>query len=143
MYSLLSQRGWLPDACHRRQAESPIIVHVIRDPSGPFVGQLRRATNKFDITKPRLNNGKGIMIATNEGDSFAQLLEQLTEAQPEVLLLDSEADIPGGKAVRSQLGQPSVVCGGHPAYIPAWVPNEKREAAEMYLRFLTHSCDEK
>jgi hypothetical protein len=118
-------------------------VHVIRDPSGPFVDQLRKATNKFDLTRPRLNNGKGIMIATNEGNSFAQILEQLTEAQPEVVLLDSDTDIRVGKAVRSQLGQSRMVCGGHPAYIPAWVPTEKREAAEMYLLFLTHDCDEK
>jgi hypothetical protein len=111
-------------SCHEARSE-PVIVHVIRDPSGQLAQQLRQASYKFELTKPRLSDRKAVMIATNEGDSFPKLLQQLPEAQPELLILNSEADLPGNTTVRNQLGKPEAVCGGRPAYIPAWASGEK------------------
>lgn len=101
-----------------------------------------RADLQFGLTKPHLRNGKGVMTATLTWSrlTFTQLLGQLDQSQPDLLVLDTEADIPDG-AIKQKVGNPTRVCGGHPAYIADWVTGEQREAATMYLDFLTTHCE--
>jgi hypothetical protein len=79
------------------------------------------------------------MTATCEGSSFSQLLTRvdLTSA---LLILDKETDLLD-QDVRGKLGPPRLVCGGHPAFVPDGVSGEEREAATMYLDFLTIHCE--
>jgi hypothetical protein len=118
----------------------PLIVHVLRDPSASFARTLRNADLQFGLTKPHLKSGKGIMVATNEGDSFPKLLRRFADSTPDLLILDSQADVPDDPRVRNQVGKAELVCGQHPAFIPTSVSGEEREAAEMYLRFLVSRC---
>jgi hypothetical protein len=127
-------------SCKHEQA-SPVVVHVWRDINATFAARLRNADLQFARTKPRLGDGRPILVATNEGDSFALLFHKLSSSYyPELLILDSEADIPIDAAVRKQLGNQRPVCGTHPAFIPAGVETQPREAAESYLRFLSEHC---
>jgi hypothetical protein len=82
------------------------------------------------------------MVATNEGDSFPKLLRRFSEFTPDLLILYSQADVPDDPATRDQLGRAESVCGQHPAFIPASVSGELREASQMYLRFVASHCGE-
>jgi len=81
------------------------------------------------------------MVATNEGDSFPKLLQQFAESTPDLLILNSQADLPDEPGVRNQVGKAKLVCGQHPAFIPTSVSGEPREASEMYLQFLASHCN--
>lgn len=128
-------------ACGKREGTSPVLVHVLRDPSAPFAKDLRHADLQFGVSRARLNSGKWIMVATNEGSSYPTLVRRLADSQEEMLILDSASDLPDSAAVGDHLGKPQLICGGTPAYIPDWVSGEQREAAEMYLRFLVARCE--
>ena len=128
-------------SCRRSEPPAPLVVHVLRDPSASFAGKLRNADLQFGLTKPHLKSGKGIMVATNEGDSFPKLLRRFAESTPDLLILDSKADVPDDPGVRNQVGKAELVCGQHPAFIPTSVSGELREASEMYLQFLASHCD--
>jgi len=115
-------------------------VHVFRDIHASFVNELKLADLQFSLTKPRTKSGKLVMVATNEGTSFQFLLTQFNQSAPEVVIFDSQADIPFDAAIRGQLAKPELVCGPHPSFIPTSISGEEREAAEMYVRFLLSHC---
>jgi hypothetical protein len=119
-----------------------VIVHVYRDWTKPFAKPLSKADLQFAMTKPHLRNGKSVMIATLEGHSlgFTHVLGELDQSQPDLLVLNTEADI-SSEAVKRQLGNPTPICGGHPAYIANWVTGEQLEAATMYLAYLSAHCE--
>jgi hypothetical protein len=128
-------------SCNKKEPPSPVIVHVLRDPSAGFAGHLRQADLQFALTKPHLSSGKGVLVATNEGRSFPKLSERLADTPQDLLVLNSESDLPDSTKLRDHLGKSQLVCGGTLAYIPDWVAGEEREASEMYLRFLEAHCD--
>jgi len=74
-------------SCRRSEPPVPLIVHVLRDPSASFAGKLRNADLQFGLMKPHLKSGKGIMVATDEGDSFPKLLRRFAESTPICLSL--------------------------------------------------------
>jgi len=85
------------------------------------------------------------MVANTEG-GFQMLLERMIREGvdkygPEVLILESETNVPQDAAIRQQLGTPQLVCGSHPAFIPVPVSGEPREASEMYLHYVVAHCD--
>jgi hypothetical protein len=123
-----------------KKAPSIVVVHVLRDPSSQLAEQMRRADLQFGLTKPHLSSGAGVMTAVNEGGSFAGLLQRFTDSPSDLVILNLQSDLPADATLREQLGTLVLVCGGRPAYIPSSVPNEKREGAEMYLRFLKSHC---
>jgi hypothetical protein len=131
----------ITSACRRTELVDPVVVHVLRDPSAPFATNLERADWQFASAKPHLNNGKGVMIATNEGRSFPILLRKLDTRGQELLILNSQKDVSEVAGVRNHIGRPQLICGGASAYVPDWVSGDEREATEMYLRFLVAHCD--
>jgi hypothetical protein len=130
-------------ACKRQKVVSPVVVHVLRDPSAEFAPNLRRATAQFDLTKPRLADGRQVMIATNEGESFTVLMQRLKDMPPEVLILDSPSDLPNEPTIQRSFRDVEPVCGGRPAYIPTSLTGEELEAAKMYLRYMRLFCSGK
>ena len=128
-------------SCRRSEPPVPLIIHVLRDPSASFARTLRNADLQFALTKPHLKSGKGIMVATNEGDSFPKLLRRFADSIPDLLILDSQVDMPDDPDIRNRVGKAELVCGWHPAFIPTSVSGELREASEMYLQFLASHCN--
>lgn len=96
---------------------------------------------QFGLAEPRVKSGKAVLVATNEGNSFAKLEKRFSETAPELLILNSMADIPREPSVRSQLGNAELVCGQHPAFIPTSISGEQREASQIYLQFVVSHCD--
>lgn len=127
--------------CRQSQTPTPVVVHVLRDSTGLFADKLRRADLQFGLTRPSLKSGKAVMIATNEGNSFAMLMKRFNESTPEVLILQSQGDAPPDRGGRNGLGDGRLVCGQHPAFIPSTVSGEQREAAQMYVKFLQSHCE--
>jgi len=123
-----------------QKTEPLLVVHVMRDTSKPFASKLRQSDMQFGLTKPHLRNGKGVIAATFEATSFPQLLAKVDQLAPDLLILDKQGDLPD-QGVMGRLGASRPVCGGHPAYVPDWVSGEEREAATMYLDFLTTHCE--
>ena len=121
-------------------SEPPVVIRVFRDINASFVKELKRADLQFSTTQPRVKSGKPVIVATNEGTSFQFLLTQFRESTPDVVIFDSQANIPFDTAVRSQLAKSELVCGQHPSFIPTSISGEEREAAEMYVRFLVSQC---
>ena len=127
-------------SCNRGASSRMVVIHVLRDPAAQFAERLRRADSEFALTKPRLANGKAVIVATNEGGSFPQLLNRLDDMPPSLLILDSESNPPSDAADRVKFGKAESVCGGKQAYVPIRVSGEEREAVEMYLVFLKMHC---
>lgn len=120
-----------------------MIVHVLRDPSGNFAAPLEAADAQFALGKPRLANGRPIIVAMNEGDSYTALLRRVGDMRPTLLIIDPRSELPADVAagvtslVRGSTAVP--VCGVI-AYVPTSVAGEERQAVELYLRFLEAHC---
>ena len=127
-------------SCRNSEQPLPLVVHVWRDPSASFAERLRRVDYQFALTKPHVNRSEGVIVATNES-GFQLLLERVGKYPPEVLILESETDLPKDAAIRQQLGKPQLVCGPHPAFIPDSISGDLREASEMYLHFVAAHCN--
>jgi hypothetical protein len=126
-------------SCRHRDSSTPVVVHVLRDTSASFVKSLREADLQFTAI-PRYLGDRQIVIATNEGNSFPLLLGRFPERTPDLLILESEADLSPNPSVKSQLGKPVQVCGQFPAFVPTPISGDQRDAAEMYLQFLASHC---
>ena len=127
-------------SCEQTESQRTVLVHVVSDPSAQFAQALRQANSEFAVSQPRLGNGKIVIVATNEGNSYAKLLKQLSNRPIEILIPNSSSDLPENPALRVDLGTPVSVCGGKSAYIPTWVSSEEREASDLYVRFLETHC---
>jgi hypothetical protein len=107
-------------SCRTSKQPVPLVVHVWRDPSATFAYKLMGVDLQFTSTKPHLKSGTGIIVGTT-ASGFQGLLEKMIrdgvdKYRPEILILESEADVPAG--IRQQLGSPQSICGPHPAFIP-------------------------
>ena len=126
---------------HEGEPSRVQVIHVLRNPVASFAPQLSRANRQFALTKPRLSSGITVLVATNEGDSFAHLMSRIADDPDSLLILDSESELPQESSLRALLGPPTPVCGrGGSAYIPLRISGDEREATEMYLRFLKDHC---
>jgi len=128
-------------SCGRKEPAvlSPIIVHVLRDPSAEFAAPLNAADSQFALRKPRLPNGRPVVVATSEGDSYTKLLRRVSDMPPTLLIIDSHSKLPGDVASLVRPATPDSVCGAI-AYVPTSVSGEERKAAELYLQFLEMHC---
>jgi len=128
-------------SCGRKEppVPAPIVVHVLRDPSSKFADPLRAIEYQFALTKPHLVNGRFVVVATNEGDSYAKLLRRVSDRPPTLLVIDPQSELPADVASLVRPVTPESVCGGI-AYIPNAISGEERDAAELYLRFVETHC---
>ncbi|MGA8271096.1 MAG: hypothetical protein WB919_06005 [Candidatus Sulfotelmatobacter sp.] len=126
-------------SCRRSEVASPVIVQVRHDLSGPTAKSLGSTDLQFNVTNPHLENGKVVMIATERVGQYR--LWRLAESGEDLLILNSQKDIPNTELVRNHLGKQQLVCGEALSFIPDWVSGEERQATEMYLRFLVAYCE--
>jgi hypothetical protein len=128
-------------SCGRKEPPVPaaIVVHVLRDPSAKFAEPLSSTDSQFALTKPHLVNGRLVLVATNEGDSYAKLLRRVSDMPPTLLVIDPQSELPADVASLVRPATPERVCGGI-GYIPNAISGEERDAAELYLRFVEAHC---
>lgn len=128
-------------SCGRKEppVSVPIVIHVLRDPSAKFADPLRATDSQFALTKPHLVNGRLVVIATNEGDSYAKLLRRVGDTPPTLLVIDPQSELPADVASLVRPATPMSVCGAI-FYMPNAISGEERDAAELYLRFVETHC---
>jgi hypothetical protein len=80
------------------------------------------------------------MVATDEGNSYADLLAALQKYAPSLLIVDSQSTLSAGVSSQLRRESPKLLCGGT-AYILDNISAEQREAAELYLQFLEGHCE--
>jgi hypothetical protein len=93
------------------------VAKKLRDPLAKFADPLRATDSQFALTKPRLVNGRLVVVATNEGDSYAKLLRRVSDMPPTLLVIDSRSELPADVASLVRPATPESVCGGI-VYIP-------------------------
>jgi hypothetical protein len=99
-----------------------------------------QADLRFGRTSVRLESGKQVIAATNEGNSYADLLGRILKVPPSLLIVDPRASLPAELVSQLRPEPPKLICGGA-AYIPNKISGEEREAAELCLRFLEGYCE--
>jgi hypothetical protein len=127
-------------SCNEKSQPQVVVLHVLRDPSAQFAEKLRQADSQFALTKLRLADGRSLVVATNEGNSYPTLIQQIVEMPPDLLFEDSESDVSAEALVHAQLAEAGSVCGTKLVYVTN-ASGEKSEAAQIYLRFLRAHCD--
>jgi hypothetical protein len=81
-----------------------------------------------------------VIVATNEDNSYADLLGRIANVPLSLLIADPRAPLPAEVVSQLRPEPPQLICGGA-AYIPNKISEEEREAAELYLRFLEGHCE--
>lgn len=125
-----------------RKEPQVLAIQVLRDSDAAYAKSLDSVTDDFVLSKPRLTSGKYVMVGTIRagGVQFTRDFGRLIGTDPELVILDSGSAVAKDSNVANKLGQAQRLCGGNLAYLPAWVSGEKREASEMYLRFIEANC---
>ena len=121
----------LGTACHRETMPDPVVVRVVRDPS--FAADLIVPNAKFVKSEPHLRSGRRVTLDIRDDVSYWDYSQRIRAFAPSVLIFLSRESIPTASGVASQLGFPEFVCGIHPAFVPASVTGEEREAAAKWL----------
>ena len=122
-------------ACHREQA--PVVVHVFRDREGAIGKNIDSAIRAVGLHQIMTADGSPIMIATLEFRNYRDGLAAIRAQQPDIVILDSRADLPPGNLgdTATDLNCASnVKCV---AVIPSWTRGKTREAAEHVLKLIT------
>jgi hypothetical protein len=118
-------------ACSNRAEREPVVIHVYRDPAASVI---QSALLVVGTRQLRSSHGQAVMIATIEPKSYAEGLEALGhQYHPELIIFNSLND--GEIANVVVPPQSSVHVGARQFYlvIPAWVPKEQRQTAELVL----------
>ena len=119
-------------SCGRSSQKGYVVVRVFRDASADFSHELDRTLYAFD-GKHRTESGKLIIVATMEGSDYRKLAEKIALVKPQLIILDSPADMPLLSGMDLDLRQAKSACGRNkncPAFIPPWVSGEELEATK-------------
>jgi len=126
-------------ACNRSKQESPIVVHVLRDANGSSATRINHALLVFNGTR-FTRTGHPITIATLERRDYPDTVKVFADQCCDLIVLDSPGDVLLDPKLRPELAQARNLCSGrqvYPAFVPSWIIGEQREAAQMFLDFLT------
>jgi|SRR5579864_1959763 len=126
--------------CRSSSRNKFITVEVFRDPKGPMEPWLSKALMEFQGSSNSALSERRILVATDEPAHYARTLQDVGDGlRPDLIILNSRADAAGNQTLSAQTKEAQPLCasdGNCPAFIPSWVPAEKREAANRLLTFL-------
>lgn len=126
-------------SCRRSTDNNFVAVRVLRDANSDFSRELDRKFYWFDNQR-RVSSGKRIIVATMEGNYQKELAEKITLVKPQLIILDSPADVEHLVGMQLDLQKTKSVCGRDrncPAFIPPWVSGEQLEATKMLFAAIT------
>ena len=126
-------------SCRRSTDNNFVVVRVLRDANSDFSRELDRKFYSFD-NQHRVSSGKRIIVATMEGDYQKELAEKIALVKPQMIILDSPADLKQLVGVQFDVRQTKSACGKDkncPAFIPPWVSGEELEATKMLFATIT------
>ena len=126
-------------SCRRSMDNNLVVVRVLRDANSDFSRELDRKLYSFN-SQHRVSSGKRIIVATMEGDYQQELAEKISLVKPQLIILDSPADVEHLVGVQFDVRQTKSACGNDnncPAFIPPWVSGEQLEATKMLFAAIT------
>jgi hypothetical protein len=126
-------------SCRRSTDNNFVVVRVLRDANSDFSRELDRKLYSFN-NQHRVSSGKRIVVATIEGDYQQEVAEKISLMKPQMIILDSPADLKQLAGVQFDVRQTKSACGKDkncPAFIPPWVSGEELEATKMLLSAIT------
>jgi hypothetical protein len=108
-------------------------VRVLRDRRSAS----RREIDKkiISVTGHRLDSGGVVVVGTYE-DDYDRMLDRIAEIRPQLVILDSPADLDRIRATVGSAVTTTNACGPEhncPAFIPPWVSGDQLKASEMVL----------
>jgi hypothetical protein len=115
-----------------------VVVRVFRDANSNFSHKLDRKL--YGFSNHRVSSGKYILVATMEGDYQNGLTEKVALVKPQMIILDSPADVKLVAGMQFDLQKAKSACGKNgdcPAFIPPWVSGEELEATNMLFSAIT------
>jgi hypothetical protein len=137
---LLIALALLSFGCSNQQQSKPVVIHVLRDPSGIELESVLLTVSAKQLSSVR---GAPIMIATLEPRTYTEGLESLGhEHHPELVIFSSIKD--GEKAHVEVAPQAAVRVANRQYYlvIPAWVSGEQRQDTEIVVAEIRRELEE-
>ena len=126
-------------SCSRSTDKNFVVVRVFRDANADFSHNLDRTLYAFGGTH-RTGSGKLIIVATMEGSDYRKLAQKIAAVKPQLIILDSPADVTLLNGMDLDLRQAKSACGRNkdcPAFIPPWVSGEELEATKQVFSAIT------
>jgi hypothetical protein len=129
-------------ACKPKPKTTPEVVRVLRNLNSPYGSEMDRRIVEFQITNPRLQSGKPIVIETVEMRDYPDLLKNHfgKDINADVIILDAPTDADLNPSVKADMPHAVNICSAVkacPAEVPALVPSsdsaDSKEAAQMFI----------
>ncbi len=129
-------------ACKPKPKTTPEVVRVLRNLNSPYGSEMDRRIVEFQITNPRLQSGKPIVMETIEMRDYPDLLKNHfgKDINADVIILDAPTDADLNPSVKADMPNAVNICSAVkacPAEVPALVPSsdsaESKEAAQMFV----------
>ncbi len=129
-------------ACKPKPKTTPEVVRVLRNLNSPYGSEMDRRIVEFQITNPRLQSGKPIVIETVEMRDYPDLLKNHLgkDINADVIILDAPTDADLNPSVKADMPHAVNICSAVkacPAEVPALVPSsdsaDSKEAAQMFV----------
>ena len=128
--------------CKPKPKTTPEVVRVLRNLNSPYGSEMDRRIVEFQITNPRLQSGKPIVIETVEMRDYPDLLKNHfgKDINADVIILDAPTDADLNPSVKADMPHAVNICSAVkacPAEVPALVPSsdsaDSKEAAQMFV----------
>ncbi|HEY5174903.1 MAG TPA: hypothetical protein VII95_04985 [Terriglobales bacterium] len=128
--------------CKPRTKTKPEVVRVARNLSSPYGSEMDLRIVEFQITNPRLQSGKPIVIQTVEIRDYRDLLQNHLgkDMNADVIILDAPEDAELNSGVKADMAHAVNICTAVkacPAEVPALVLSsaspDRKEAAQKFL----------
>ncbi len=131
--------------CKSKPKTTPTVVRVLRNLNSPYGSEMDRRILDFQITNPRLQSGKPIVIETVEMRDYPDLLKNHfgKDIDADVIILDAPTDADMNAMVKADMPHAVNICSAVkacPAEVPALVPSsdspERKEGAQLFVSAL-------
>ena len=128
--------------CKSKPKTTPEVVRVLRNLNSPYGSEMDRRIVEFQITNPRLQSGKPILIETVETRDYPDLLKNHfgKDIDADVIILDAPSDADMNPSVKADMPHAVNICSAVkacPAEVPALVPSsdspDRKEGAQMFV----------
>lgn len=126
-------------SCHHHGNQ--LRVRVLYSGHNPATTKLREAEREFSFTDPRLRDGQPFVISGQVAkDDNMEISDRWTTHSVDLFVVKSAADLPDLPDLRKSMGDSFSICNQAVAYMPDYVPEDRREGAARFLQYVSSHC---
>ena len=128
--------------CKPKPKTTPQVVRVLRNLNSPYGSEMDLRIVEFQISNPRMQSGKPIVVQTVEMRDYPDLLKNHfgKDVNADIVILDAPSDADLNASVKADMANAVNICAAVkacPAEVPALVPSsdsaDSKEAAQKFL----------